>query len=246
MRRNRTLACVVLVLLALGWLHGSAPAQQFAPVPASGLILSNQASITAVNSSSEISLFQFLIFPGLTATATSVGAVASPIYTGGTASGLSTTSGGVTPTGALSTTAAPLHFRAIGMIAGAAGTTFNIGVNLNDGIAPPSTGAGTATLSLNNINLVSTISGPGTPVRLDVYIQAIATGTATPNNPNNAFMSAVLRFVNASGTETVINAGAVVGINFATPTRLNVVGRWAAAASSSMFTFYNRILKIAE
>lgn len=237
-----TLALLLLLLVGVGPVHAQAVFPIMGP---GGTLVYSDASITAANSSSQVSMFQYLIPPAYVATASSTGAAATQIFTGGTPSGLSVTGGGVTPTGALSVVPQPLHFRAVGLLAGAAGTSLAIGVNLNDGIAPPSSGAGTATVSLNN-SIIGTIAGPGTLARLDVYVVPIATGTATPNNPNNAMLTARFSYVNSSGTETVVNSTVLAGVNFASPTRMNVLARWSAAASDSTLTFFSRVLRLME
>jgi hypothetical protein len=240
----RYLALVLIAALVLPPLTvAPARAQSVFPVIGpSGTMIYSDASLTAVNTASEVSIFQYLIPAAYVATASAVGNVATNIFTSGNQAGTA----GINPTGALWNVPQPLHFRAIGLLAGGAGTILNIGVNLNDGIAPPSTGGGTATLTMNNINIVGAIAGPGTLARLDVYVVPFATGTASPNSTNNAFLTARFAYVNAAGTETVVNSSVIAGVNFASPTRFNVVGRWNAAGSSSMWTVFSRLLKIGE
>lgn len=213
--------------------HAVAQAQ-FAPIPASGLILYSGASITAVNTTNEVSMFQFLVPAGLIATAVSVGAVGSPIYTGTSASGLSTVP--------LTTTPAPIHFHAEGAIAGAAGTTVNLGINFGSLTPAIDLSPILATLVLNN-NLVSS-NTLYTPAFMDVWLQPIATTSATPNAVNTAYFTARFSWVNASGTLTTTNAATVTNINLASPAQLNIVARWAAAATGSSLIFFSRTLAI--
>lgn len=251
----RRIAIALLVLVALDWAPGLPPvplhslaqvrAQGVFPIvgPSGTLVYSN-ASLTAVNTANEVSMFQYLIPSAYVATASSVGNTATQVFTGGNPSGTSTTGGGISPVGALSNVPQPLHFRAVGNIAGVAATSISIGVNLNDGIAAPSGGGATATVNVSN-NLTATTL---TPAKLDVWIVPIATGTATPNAVNNAFL--MMRFAysptTVPGSETVVNAAVVAGVNWASPTRLNVLARWSAAASGSSLTFFSRLLKIGE
>lgn len=241
MRRRalKRIALALLLLMAVDWAPGLPPdpllgvaqvrGQQFAPIPASGVINYSTASITAVNSNAEVSMYQTIVPTQLFASATSVGAVGTPIYTGASASGLSTTP--------LWTTPAPLHFRAVGNIAGAAGTTLNLGVNF-----------GTASVVLAN-NIIGAITGAagsvGNPAYVDVWISNIASTTATPNAVNTIFMVARFQYLNASGTLTTTNTSAITNVA-ASPATLNVVARWGAAASSSTFTLMNRLFKLGD
>ena len=240
------IALALLLVTVVDWAPGIPPdplvgvaqvrAQQFMPVPASGLIMSSGASVTAVNSASEVSMYQYTVPAALIASATSVGAVGTPIYTGASASGLSTVP--------LTTVPAPLHFQAEGALAGAAGTTVNLGINFGT-ITSGTQAAGTqglATVVLNN-NIAVANTFP-TPVYVDVWIQPIATTSATPNAINTVFMVARMQFLNASGTLTTTNQATIAAINLASPTQLNVVARWAAASSNSTLTLFSRILAI--
>jgi hypothetical protein len=239
----RYLALVLIAALVLPLTAAPVGAQSVFPIVGpSGTLIYSDASVTAVNSTSEVSVFQYIIPAAYVATASAVGNVATNIFTSGNQAGTA----GINPTGALWNVPQPLHFRAVGLLAGGAGTFLNIGVNLNDGIAPPSTGGGTATLTLNNIGVVGAIAGPGTLARLDVYIVPFATGTASPNSTNNAFLTARFAYVNSSGTETVVNSSVIAGVNFASPTRFNVVGRWTSANSANMWTLFSRLLKVGE
>lgn len=250
----RRIAFALLVLLALDWAPGLPPVPGltlaqvrgqgvFPIIGPSGTMVFSNASVTAVNTANEVSMFQYLIPSAYVATASPAGNVATQVFTGGNPSGTSTTGGGISPVGALSNTPQPLHFRAVGLIAGATGTSLSLGVNLNDGIAAPSGGGATATVNLNN-NIINTLTL--TPVKLDVWVVPIATGTATPNAVNNAFLMARMSVEVSAGSESVQNSAVVAGVNFASPTRMNVLARWSAAASSSSFTFFSRLLKIGE
>lgn len=250
----RRIAFALLVLLALDWAPGLPPfpmhslaqvrAQGVFPIigPSGTMVFSN-ASVTAVNTANEVSMFQYLIPSAYVATASAVGNTATQVFTGGNPSGTSTTGGGISPVGALSNTPQPLHFRAVGNIAGAGATSISIGVNLNDGIAAPSGGGAVASVNVSN-NLTATTL---TPAKLDVWIVPIATGTATPNAVNNAFLMARFAYqATTIGSEVVVNSAVVAGVNWASPTRLNVLARWSAAASGSSLTFFSRLLKIGE
>lgn len=233
------IAIAVLLVHAVYWLPGLPPnplptvaqvrGQSFAPIPASGLIMSSGASVTAVNSAAETSMFQYITPASLFASSSSVGAIGSPLYTGASSTGLSTSS--------LWTVPAPLHLRAVGNIAGAAGTSVNIAVEF-----------GTASLVMAN-NIVGAITSAagsvGAPYYLDVWISNIASGTATPNAVNNLYIVARAQYVNASGTLTTVNTSAITNVA-ASPATLNVKARWAAAASSSTLTFLNRIFKLGD
>jgi hypothetical protein len=239
----RYLALVLIAALVLPPLTVvRARAQSVFPIVGpSGTLIYSDASLSAVNSSAEVSMFQYIIPAAYVATASAVGNVATNIFTGGNAAGTA----GINPTGALWNVPQPLHFRAVGMIAAGPLSTLNIGVNLNDGIAPPSSGGGTATLTLNNINFTSTQTL--TPVRLDVYIVPFATGTATPNSTNTAYMMARLEVPGTwASVATFSSVNVIAGVNFASPTRMNVVARWGAASSLSSLTFFSRLLKIGE
>src|SRR5580765_7158206 len=226
-----TMRRIALILLAAMMI--AAPFAAFAqtfPAPGSPTILWSSSSQTVVNSNQEVSLFQYNIPAALIATTTAVPAgTLVPTYTSN-----ATTTGnnaGYAPQ--------PLHFRALGLVAGAAGTGFNIGVSL---------GGTTATINLNN-SIPVAISGPGTLARLDVYVVPVATGTATPTS-GNITMQLVARISyqgnGTAGSETVVNGVTSASMTTASITTLNIVGRWAAAASGSSLSFFNRILRIGE
>lgn len=218
---------LVLTILAVLAAPFAALAQTFS-VPGSPTILWNSSSQTAVNSNAEVSLFQYVIPAAYIATSTAV--------PGGTTV-LTYTSNATTTGSNTGYAPQPLHFRALGVLAGGAGTTVNLGINLQ----------GTnASLTLNN-NIVGAIAGPGTLARLDVYLVPLATGTATPTSGNvTMVLMGRFAYVNAGGTETVVNSSTQVGMATASASILNVVGRWGAAASGSSLTFFNRILRIGE
>lgn len=234
------------LFLALAAILAAVPAYaqpNFFPTPIGpgGLIVNSNASVSVTNTTTETSIFQYVITPSLMATASSVGALGTPIYTGGTSTGLSSAP--------LYTTPAPLHFRAVGTLAGAAATTVNIGVNFGQ-----ITGGtvGVATLTINN-NVVGAITTP-TPYYLDVWLSPIASTSSTPTSANllgiigqaDLFMVARAQYLNASGTLTTINSATVTSVNLASPTAINVVARWAAAASTSALTFYNRVFAVGQ
>ena len=235
MRRMLATALALVLVAALAAPLGAQP-QSFAPVPASGVVLYSGASISAVNTASEVSMFQYVVPAALIASATSVGALGTPVYTGTTSSGLSTVP--------LSTVPAPLHLQMYGFLNAAAGTSVNLGINFGT-IGGGTQAAGTqgaATLTLNN-NIVGAATFP-LPVYMDVWVQPIATTTATPNAINTAMMIARFQYLNASGTLTTTNAATIAMVNIASPSQLNVVARWAAAAVSSNLSFLSRVLSI--
>ena len=232
---RRMLALVLAVAIVLGGTPPLMAQPNFFPNPIGpgGVLVDSNASVSVTNTTTETSVFQFVVTPSLIATSTSVGALGTPIYTGTSATGLSTLP--------LATAPAPLHLRMIGTLAGAAGTTVNLGINfgqVNGGTT------GLATLTINN-NVVGAITTP-TPIYVDVWLSPIASSTATPNATNSLFMVARSQYVNASGTMTTINSATITGINLASATALNVVARWAAAASTSALSFYNRIFVIGQ
>ena len=127
-----------------------------------GTLLYSNASVTAVNSTSEVSLFQYVVPAAYVATQSTVGAVASQYYDARTSTGMNTP--------VLFGTPAPLHLRGMGLLAGGAATSVNLGVSF-----------GAATVTLNN-NIIGAIAGPGTPARLDVYLVPIASSSATDHS----------------------------------------------------------------
>jgi hypothetical protein len=230
------IALALIVVLLWDWspdippLPGHSTAQVraqtvFPLVGPGGTLIYSNASVTNVNNGNEISLFQYIVPAAYVATGTNVPAgAATPIFTA------------TATTSSLWETPQPMHFRALGLLAGGAATTLNLGINF---------GGTVATIVLNN-NIIGAISGPGTPARLDVWLAPIASTTATPNAVNNFFMAARFAYVNSSGTETVVNGSTIAAVNLASPTVLNVVSRWGAAATGSMLTFFERILKLGE
>lgn len=224
---RRLVGLLLVLALVLTPVLGAAQPSSFTILGPGGTLMYSDASITAVNTSNEVSLYQYLVPAAFVATATSVGAVASQYYTGSTSTGVTTP--------VLFNTPAPLHLRMLGLLAGAAGTSVNLGVNF-----------GAATVTLNN-TIIGTIAGPGTPARLDVYLIPIASSSATPTSSNmQTALTAVFRYQNSTGTETVVNSTNIATVATASPTVLNVVGRWAAAASGSSLTFFNRMLRVGE
>lgn len=221
MRRMLGLLTIALLIAA----PFAATAQQF-PSPANPTIVWSNASITAANTSSEVSFFQYVIPPGLIATSNVVpSGTNAPTY-------LSNANAQTWQMYAPQ----PLHFRAIGTISGAAGTTVNLGINL---------GGTAATVNLNNI-LPGGITPALIPARLDVYAVPVATTTATPTS-NNVTMLLYARFefgtINAA---TISEANTIATFNLASPTQMNVVAKWAAAANTSTLNFMQRILRIGE
>jgi hypothetical protein len=204
---------------------GQARAQSFA-VPGSPTILWSSASASDVNSSSEVSLLQFTLPAAYIATSTTVPVGSSvPTYVSNN-TGLSAL---------LNLTPQPLHFRAIGTVGGGAGTTLNLGINLQ---------GSNASLTMNNINFTSTTSVQ--PARLDVYLVPLATTSATPTSGNNSmWMYARFEYGNVNAA-TITTTSGLAALNTASASVLNVVGRWAAASNTSALIFYNRILRIGE
>lgn len=213
-------------------------AQQFAPVPAFGTIMSSNASISAVNSTAEFSAYQFTISPGYLATGTTVGATASPYYTGGTASTMNTP--------VLQQAPQPLHLRMLGTIQSGAATGFNIGVNL---------GGTQATVSLNPTVIAAT--NADTPIRLDVWLVPLAALNATAAAPNTSntysfWLAARLEVplgggaIGGSATQTIINIATLSSVNTASPNQLNVLMRWGTAAAGTGATWRSRLLRIGE
>lgn len=224
---RRIVVLALALALVLTPVLAAAQPSSFTILGPGGTLMYSTASVTAVNSTSEVSMYQYLVPVAFVATATNVGSVASQYYTGTTSTGLNTP--------VLFTTPMPLHFRAMGLLAGGAGTSVNLGINY-----------GTATVTLNN-NIVGAITGGGVPARLDVYLVPVASSSATPTSSNMVTqLVAQFRYVNAAGTETVVNGTSLTQVALASPTVLNVVARWAAASSGSALTFFNRMLRIGE
>jgi len=222
---------MLLVLLAVAVLAApfAAFAQTFS-VPGNPTVLWSNASITDVNSASEVSMFQYVVPAALIATSTNVT---------GTVTGTNYLSNANSQAWQMNAPQ-PLHFRAIGTVGGGQVSTLMLGVNL---------GGSTATVNLNNI----TTGGLGAglqPARLDVYVIPIATTTATPTSTNNSvFLVARFEYggmTAAGGTATVVTSNTIAALNVASPAQLNVVSRWQSAVSSSTLNFNNRILRIGE
>jgi len=236
MLRKLGILALALLIIAPGLAHAQ-PGPFFpAPIGPGGVLAYSNASVTAVNTANEVSMFQFVITPSLIATASSVGAAGTPVYTGTSATGLSTSPLFTTPT--------PLHLTMSGYLNGAAGTSVNLAVQV-----------GAASLSLNNLNIVSAQSGtsaaPGSPIWVDVWLSPIATTTATPNSVNSGntmFITARAMFYGqTNATMPSINSTqAITNISLASATALNVNARWAAASNNSSLTFLRRLLLIGQ
>lgn len=244
-RMLRHVAVALLAVIAVDWAPGIPPLPDLslaqaqvstfpAPIGPGGVLWYSNASVTAVNTTTETSMAQWVVTPSLIATASSVGALGSPVYTGTSATGLSTAP--------LFTTPAPMHFRAIGYLSGAAGTSVNIGVNY---------GAASVVMA-NNIAAAQTgaITTNPTPYWLDVWISPIATTSATPASANSALATVYLvaraTWINAGATISGANTATLANIVLASPTALNVVAKWAAASNTSNLTFLNRVFVIGQ
>lgn len=221
MRRMLTFLTIALLIAA----PFAATAQQF-PSPANPTIVWSNASITAANTSSEVSLFQYTIPGGLIATSSVVpSGTNAPTYLSNANAQTWQMYG-----------PQPLHFRAIGTVGGAATSTVNLGISL---------GGTNATVTINNI-IPGGITPGLVPARLDVYIIPIATTTATPTS-NNTTMFLYARFEQSTiNGATASSANTIGTFNLASPTQLNVVAKWAAAANTSSLNINQRILRIGE
>ncbi len=235
MRRMLALALAVLLVLP-----AAASAQTVIPILGPGGVLAySNASMTAVNTIADITLFSYQIPAGLIATGTTAGATVPILGTTMTA-------------GALMATPVPLHLRMIGDITtnqGVSGPgTFNLGIGL---------GASTATITLASAvaplpNLVQRAA------QIDVWISPIATTTATPNTPNSGntvYLSARLRFDNTQSnggtvanvaSETIINGNVIGTISTQTAPTFTVIWKWSSASQTNNVTFRNRIFKVGD
>ena len=227
MRRMLGLSLAALLVLAVS---APASAQVVAPIPAFGTMVYSGASITAVNTTAEVSAFQYTIPAAFTASATTVGALSSQYFTG------STSTGNNTPV--LWGVPQPMHLRMLGRISSTAGAGGNLGINL---------GGTVATISFNPTFVTGTTLAPH---KLDVWLAPLASSTATPNSPNSFTMMLYARWeVPGSGpgaTPTVLNSTTIANVNLASPNQLNVIMRESAATNVDSMTWNSRILRIGE
>ncbi len=222
----RRIALIVLAAMMI-----AAPFAAFAQtfsVPGSPTILWNSSSQTIVNTNAEVNLFQYTVPAALIATTSAVpSGTIVPTYTSN-----ATTTGnnaGYAPQ--------PLHFRALGLMYGGQASLLNIGISLQ---------GTTATLNLNNI-AGPTLGLSPAPARLDVYVVPVATSSATPTSGNVTMLITARFEVGGNGaTATQTTSSAIVSMNTASASTLNVAARWTATSSTAALTFLNRILRIGE
>ncbi len=228
---RRALLATLLLLLTAGL--GVAPALAQPPfafgVSSQGVLQYSTASISAVNTTSGVSLWQSLISGALTATAPNVNWSPSSVQT-----------------------PVPLHLVLHGHlltnIATAAVGAVNIGVNFGGG------SSGVASLALANAWLpqqnLATV-----PVQLDVWMSPVATATSTSipgAGPCFFYVSARLHVATTSSTgvlgaaNTILDAhtcGTSGGAFLASAQNLNVIWQWASAAATNSLTIYRGVLK---
>ena len=143
----------------------------------------------------------------------------------------------------------PLHLIMEGLMDRLASPgALSVGVNFGVGTStrPSSASPQFATVTFNNL-----ISGPGavvaSPMRLDVWLNPIATGTATnatPNIVNTVYMRARLEYNNGAtvpATSIVLNLGTVSQVNIASSHILNVI--WDEDTIGNYLRIYKVILR---
>ena len=142
----------------------------------------------------------------------------------------------------------PLHLIMEGLMDRLASPgALSVGVNFGAGTSTRPTAASPqfATVTFNNL-----ISGPGavvaSPMRLDVWLNPIATGTATnatPNIVNTVVLRARLELPNSGtpATAIILNAGTIAQVNIASAHILNVV--WQNGTLGNYLRIYKVILR---
>lgn len=143
----------------------------------------------------------------------------------------------------------PLHLILEGLLDRLASPgALSVGVNFGVGTStrPTSSNPFIATVTFNNV-----IVGPGAlvavPIRIDVWLNPIATGTATnatPNIVNTVYMRARMEFTNVSAvgaSSIVLNQGTIAQVNTASAHILNVI--WDEDTAGQTLRLYKVILK---
>src|SRR4029077_4947225 len=208
------------------------------PMIANGLVTATNASVNAANTTTETLLFQYPIPAALIAswTATNQAFAAVPLHLrlNGTLVTNSTTGvgGGV---GAAT----------LGVSLGGASASLVI---VNGALLPDNLGRGSA------CNGVSAGVGPGpAPLAIGVWFAPIVTVTrqnCTDLRPCNQSIDMSGKFSTATSTGTnvasdvTLNAVVLGTINVLQPQTLNVLWRWASAASTNSLNIYNGSLLI--
>lgn len=229
---------IALSLIAALALTTVGPARAQIPMLAQGLVMSTDASVNAANTTTETLLFQYPIPAALIASWTATNAAFG---------------------------AAPLHLRLNGTLVtnsttglgggvGAATLGVNLGganaslVLVNGALLPDNLGRGSA---CNGVS--AGVGACPAPLSIDVWFAPIATLTTqncTDLRPCNQslYMSGKFSTATATGTnyasDVTLNAVVLGTINVLQPQTLNVVWRWASAASNNSLNIYNGVLKL--
>jgi len=261
LRRSRLIAVLLLAVLFADWCPGLPPlpgitlgqvrAQQVSPslfgVGSQSAIWNSAASMTISNSTAATWLLAVPI-PG-------------SLYSTSAAPNFQSTNLGT------ANASLPLHIVLQGALDTiAAAGTINVGVNYGvgtttnpRGLSPavtPGSGANNgwfATMNLANaITPGSGVALVAQPIKLDVWVMPIATGTATnatPNITNTVYMHSRLEIPNnASGgivnIPQILNASTIAQVNIASTHLLNIV--WQFGTAGNYLRIYKVLIKEGE
>jgi hypothetical protein len=220
---RRWLALLLVTAVALA--SGEARAQ--IPMIANGIVHATNATVNAANTTTETLLYQYPIPAALIASWTSSNTAFA---------------------------ATPLHLRLNGSLV--TNSTTGLGGGVGAATLGVNLGGSLATMMVVNGLLPDNLGrGPlgAAPVGIDVWISPIATVTTqncTDLRPCNVslymsgkFTTASITGVNAA-TEITSNAVVLGTINVLQGQTLNVLWRWASAASSNSLNIYSGVLKL--
>ncbi len=226
---------LALSLIAVFALTTVGPAHAQIPMLAQGMVMSTVASVNAANTTAETLLFQYPIPAALLASWTSTNAFGS----------------------------APLHLRLNGTIvtSGASpGATLGVNLTSASGVVASMVIINGAALQQDlGRGLVCGGSSAGltgacpAPASIDVYLSPIATLTTqncTDLRPCNQsiYMAGDAKFASLSSTSvatiSTYNTASLAAANINQALTLNVVWRWAVAASVNSVNIYNGVLKL--